>query len=232
MIGWIIFIIICVILTYFITKYVTEQQKWGTKKANLERKYFEKISELEKNLIEKDKEIISKIKGMQINHEKGIKEIQIKHQQYLTELEKKFIESVKGFRKDAVLRSRSSIMGKLWEHVAPYLPKFNYHPSDMKFIGAPIDYIVFKGMNDKDINEVIFLEVKSGKSALNTQERKLKKVIEAKKVRWEEFRIDEITSAKVEENKDFEKDFKIELDRMKDNIKEDTEKEIEESKVG
>ncbi|MBN2454894.1 hypothetical protein JXB11_05115 [Candidatus Woesearchaeota archaeon] len=92
-------------------------------------------------------------------------------------------------RQDAVERSRYSLMGRVWEQVAPFTPEFKYHPADLRFIGAPVDYIVFEGMNEKDIKRVIFLEVKSGKSRLNEQQLRLKEAIKGKKVEWEEFRI-------------------------------------------
>jgi predicted Holliday junction resolvase-like endonuclease len=55
-------------------------------------------------------------------------------------------------------------------------------------VGKPIDFIVFKGMNEKDISEVIFLEVKSGAAKqLNDQEKRLRDAIQAGRVRWVEF---------------------------------------------
>jgi predicted Holliday junction resolvase-like endonuclease len=46
-------------------------------------------------------------------------------------------------------------------------------------------------MNEKDISEVIFLEVKSGKSRnFNSQERKLRDVIRSGNVKWAEFYAD------------------------------------------
>lgn len=95
---------------------------------------------------------------------------------------------IKDERKDAINRSRSSLSGKLWENVAPFLPGFKYNPNDLRFIGAPIDYIVFDGMSEKDIKKIVFLEVKSGKSSLNEQEKKLKDAIQSGKVEWDEFR--------------------------------------------
>ncbi|MBU2260120.1 hypothetical protein KKC44_05975, partial [Patescibacteria group bacterium] len=56
-------------------------------------------------------------------------------------------------------------------------------------IGKPIDFIFFKGMNEKEITEVVFLEVKTGTSSLNPSERKLKDAIMNKKVSWREYRI-------------------------------------------
>lgn len=52
-------------------------------------------------------------------------------------------------------------------------------------------------MDDKQIEEVIFVEVKSGKAKLSQHEKRLKEVIDAKKVRWVEYRIpEEITKKK------------------------------------
>jgi predicted Holliday junction resolvase-like endonuclease len=64
-------------------------------------------------------------------------------------------------RKDAVLRSRAVIGGQFSEQLAPFLPDFKYKPTECRFIGKPVDLIVFNGMDDKNINEVVFVEVKS-----------------------------------------------------------------------
>lgn len=94
-------------------------------------------------------------------------------------------------RKDAILRSRSILGGQFSEQLAPFLPGFAYLPTECRFIGKPIDFICFKGMDNKEIEEIVFLEVKSGKSKLSASEKKLKEAIEKKKVRWEEYRVDE-----------------------------------------
>lgn len=94
-------------------------------------------------------------------------------------------------REDAVKRSRAVLSGQFSEQLAPYLPDFKYNPSDCKFIGAPIDLIIFNGMNEKNIQEVVFVEIKSGGSNLSKQERLLKEAILSGNVRWEEYRIPE-----------------------------------------
>ncbi|MFH1585341.1 MAG: Holliday junction resolvase-like protein [archaeon] len=95
------------------------------------------------------------------------------------------------YRKEAILRSRGVLGGQFSEQLAAFLPDFPYLPTECRFVGKPIDLLVFKGMDQKDINEVVFLEVKSGKAKLSSSERKLKEAIEKKKVRWEEYRIPE-----------------------------------------
>jgi len=92
-------------------------------------------------------------------------------------------------RRDAIAKSRAVLSGMFSEQLAPFLPDFGYVPTECRFIGKPIDFICFKGLDDKDIDEVVFVEVKSGNSKLSSTEKKLKEAIEKKKVRWEEYRV-------------------------------------------
>ncbi|MBI4116143.1 hypothetical protein HY449_00180 [Candidatus Pacearchaeota archaeon] len=94
-------------------------------------------------------------------------------------------------RKDAIAKSRAVLGGQFSEQLAPYLPDFPYSPSEVRFIGKPIDFIVFRGADNKQIDEIVFVEVKSGKSKINAHEKNLKNAIDKKRVRWEEYRIPE-----------------------------------------
>ena len=103
-------------------------------------------------------------------------------------------------RKDAIAKSRATLGGLFSEQLAPYLPNFPYSPSEVRFIGKPIDFIVFKGADSKNIDEVVFVEVKSGKAKINNHEKNLKNTIDNKRVRWEEYRVpDGVTRKKSEE---------------------------------
>jgi|TARA_B100002003_G_scaffold250493_1_gene290075 predicted Holliday junction resolvase-like endonuclease len=97
---------------------------------------------------------------------------------------------VKDHRRDAVARSRAILGGQFAEQLSPFLPGFKYSPNECRFIGKPIDFVVFKGADGKKIEEVVFVEVKSGKSRLSPFERKLKEAVEGGRVRWEEYRVD------------------------------------------
>lgn len=93
-------------------------------------------------------------------------------------------------RKDAIAKSRAVIGGQFSENLAPYLPDFPYKPTECRFLGKPTDFIVFKGMDEKNIQEVVFVEVKSGNSKLSGQEKNLKDTINnKKKVRFEQYKI-------------------------------------------
>jgi predicted Holliday junction resolvase-like endonuclease len=85
-------------------------------------------------------------------------------------------------------QSRAVLGGLVSEQLAPLLPGFPFDPGDCRFVGKPVDFIVFKGMNEKAITEVVFLEVKSGSSrVLSEQEKRLREVIRSGRVSWTQF---------------------------------------------
>ena len=95
--------------------------------------------------------------------------------------EKLWQEQLPGHRADAIARSRSVLAGNFSEQLAPYLPNFPFKPTECKFMGKPIDFIVFKGLDEKNVQEVVFVEVKRGKSIFTIKVNKehLKSAAEA-----------------------------------------------------
>jgi predicted Holliday junction resolvase-like endonuclease len=90
-------------------------------------------------------------------------------------------------RKSAVTQSRAVLGGKFTEQMAPYLPEFRYDPTEARFIGTPVDMVVFPGLAQGDPEEVVILEIKSGKNLqLTPQQKKIRQLIEDGMVRWEE----------------------------------------------
>ena len=99
-------------------------------------------------------------------------------QRWETEIEKA--------RKAAIAQSRAVLGGKFVEQLAPYLPEFKYDPTEARFIGSPIDLIVFPGLATGNPQEIVIIEVKTGKSShLTPEERKIRQLIEDGMVRWE-----------------------------------------------
>jgi len=43
--------------------------------------------------------------------------------------------------------SRSTLKGRIDEQMAPVLPGFLFNPTDARFIGTPVDYIILDGLN-------------------------------------------------------------------------------------
>lgn len=93
-------------------------------------------------------------------------------------------------RSDAVRRSAAVVAGKVTEHLAPYLADFPYDPKDVRFLGTPVDLIVFDGLSVGALEQVVFVEIKTGASQLSTRERRVREAIQAGRVAWEELRFD------------------------------------------
>src|SRR5713101_4994081 len=92
-------------------------------------------------------------------------------------------------REDAVQRSLAVTAGKVHEQLIPYLPDFPYNPKDARFLGTPVDLVVFDGLADGAVRRVVFLEVKTGVSGLTSRERQVRDVVEAREVEWAELRV-------------------------------------------
>jgi predicted Holliday junction resolvase-like endonuclease len=92
-------------------------------------------------------------------------------------------------REDAIARSARTLSGKTLEKLIPFLEKFKHNSHDVRWLGDPIDLVVFDGYSDGNPNKITFLEVKSGDSKLTSNQNKIRELVEKKKVDWEEFRI-------------------------------------------
>ena len=89
-------------------------------------------------------------------------------------------------RRDAIGRSRAVLGGRFTEQMAPYLPEFHYDPTEARFIGSPVDLVVFPGLSSDRPREIVFVEVKAGaRGRLSQREQRIRELVEAGKVRWE-----------------------------------------------
>lgn len=109
------------------------------------------------------------------------------------EAEKDLPDRLEAERDDAVKRSRAVVGGQVAEQLAPYLPDFPCDPGDARFVGKPIDFVCFSGASGVasggEIDEIVFVEVKSGGSGLSKAEKSVRDAIVAGNVRWVEYRI-------------------------------------------
>src|SRR5213594_626933 len=102
-------------------------------------------------------------------------------------------------RKNSLDTSRDVLKGKIGEQMAPLLPEFRnrYNPADARFVGSPIDYIIFKNLSKVDSAEeapleIIFVDVKTGKSALTKPQQMIEDAVSGpkKKVSFYTLRLD------------------------------------------
>jgi predicted Holliday junction resolvase-like endonuclease len=106
------------------------------------------------------------------------------------QIELKHSQDIKDQRADAVKRSRSVIEGQVFEQLIPHFPQWNHTPSEARFIGSPIDYIVFDGMSKGQPEKISFVEVKKGQSSTSPLQNKIKKLVKEGKVEWETLKVE------------------------------------------
>jgi predicted Holliday junction resolvase-like endonuclease len=101
-------------------------------------------------------------------------------------------QALKDARNRSLDGSRAVIKGKIAEQLAPVLPNFKYLPSDARFIGDPIDYVIFNGYTDIKDNggnennlEVVILDVKTGQANLSQLQQAIARAINSGRVRFE-----------------------------------------------
>jgi len=106
---------------------------------------------------------------------------------YILQMKKQFPITVSKAEKEAQDRSRPIIKGLVAEQIVPFLKDFKYNPADARFIGAPIDYVIFDGYSDKSEEiTVVIADIKTGKRGeLTSPQRKIRNAINEKRVKWE-----------------------------------------------
>ena len=98
------------------------------------------------------------------------------------------------FQRQTADRQRSTIKGQLAEKFAPFLPGFPFKPSECKFIGDPIDYLVFEGLDERDIKKIHLLEVKNNTSRLSKHQKQIKNILDnlnSDEVTFKEFKFND-----------------------------------------
>jgi len=121
--------------------------------------------------------------------------IKAEYEHYIAELELKHQQDLAQAKKRSVNTSRAVLKGKMAEQLAPILPEFPYLPSDAKFLGDPIDYVIFNGYTDlrdgsgQDNIEIILVDIKSGGARLTKGQQAIAEAIKQGRVRFETIRI-------------------------------------------
>jgi len=80
-------------------------------------------------------------------------------------------------------KSQSVKYGKLTEQWIPFSSEFPFDSASFRFLGNPIDGIAFNE------DSVVFCEFKTNKSVLSEKQKKIKKLVQEKKVEWLEMHL-------------------------------------------
>jgi len=105
-------------------------------------------------------------------------------EKYKAFLEQWKIETEKALREDALAKSRAVLKGAIAEQLAPIFKIFGHNPSDARFIGDPVDYVIFDGytkvrerLEDMPI-KIVLADIKTGEADLTYEQRRIKQGIE------------------------------------------------------
>lgn len=79
----------------------------------------------------------------------------------------------------------ASGMGKIIEKVLPGYKEFNFPIADCRALFEPVDFIVFSGCVNNRVNQITFLDIKTGNARLNAHQRMIKDAVEKKRVTYE-----------------------------------------------
>lgn len=95
-------------------------------------------------------------------------------------------KDVQDARAQSVAISKGTTRGLAAEHLAPFFPEMveQFAPGDWRFLGTPVDFVVFDGLGEEAVSRVVLVEVKSGrKGGLSTRQAALRAAVNAGAVR-------------------------------------------------
>jgi len=115
-----------------------------------------------------------------------------KTEQNIEKKEERFDEREGKLREIAIEKGRKEAEKVFNKAILPSFRALKLDPFDIKPILNPIDFVVFNGMNKKEvISDIIFLSKEYKIPLLHLIRQQIKKVIEQKKYEWQVARIDE-----------------------------------------
>ncbi|MHA3080456.1 Holliday junction resolvase-like protein [Acinetobacter sp. ANC 3791] len=123
--------------------------------------------------------------------------IQAEYEVQISELKRKYQKELRLAQSRSVNSSRAILKGRMAEQFAPIFPEFEYLPSDAKFLGDPVDYVVFNGYNAfrdgdgrADEIEVVLIDIKSGNARLTKGQQAIADAIKKGRIRFETIRVE------------------------------------------
>jgi len=93
-----------------------------------------------------------------------------------------------GIREDTAKRSEAVLRGRITEQLAPLLVTFPFDAADARFLGTPVDFVVFDGLSAVDsgragrLRAITLVDVKTGTAGLTTIQRRIRDCLERGRV--------------------------------------------------
>ena len=82
--------------------------------------------------------------------------------------------ATKGAKKSATVIN----IGKSFEKIFPTLDNFKWELPDCRFLGDPLDFLIFNGYSRGNVTSIGFVEVKSGAARLNQHQKAIKDAVD------------------------------------------------------
>ena len=91
--------------------------------------------------------------------------------------------------KKSEVGAKATNLGFLLERLAPTLDGFTFNKNDCRSMFDPIDYVIFEGLNKKKkVDKIMFVDIKTGGARLTQKQKKIKQVVEDKKVEFKTYK--------------------------------------------
>ncbi len=104
--------------------------------------------------------------------------------------ENEFAGKERAIRDEAVTRGRSKVLKLVLNSMDEYFTKMKYNPYDIKPILHPVDYVIYEGMNEKKMNDVVFLSKKTSNPYLDKLHMSINEIINKELYDFKVARID------------------------------------------
>lgn len=115
------------------------------------------------------------------------KEVQEKLKSDIEKRNKNLEKKIKRATETNIITTRATNVGNFLELAVPTARDFKWVVPDSKYLGRPIDLLVFNGLSNGNVKSLSFVEVKTGEADLNDHQESVKNAIEAKKVSYKVF---------------------------------------------
>lgn len=99
---------------------------------------------------------------------------------------------IKKARNETAKRQRATIKGDISEIIAPWTMDCVNSVKELRFLGSPIDFVGFRGLDGDGDIDIKLVEIKSGKSRLSKNQRRIRDAVESNRIEWVEVRVSEI----------------------------------------
>lgn len=114
------------------------------------------------------------------------------------EIEAKFEEEKEKIKEEARERGRAQVPELVRQSLDEKFAKLSYNPYDIKALLHPIDFVVFDGMTDEEMKNVVLLTKSTDNQYLQTIHNNIARTVEDKNYDWKVVRVSQDGQVEIE----------------------------------